>query len=63
MGHPKLDEFCRASSFRPDFLRACQRVFRDEVNPIFDQVETLRQENADLKAQVEKLSKRKPVAA
>ncbi len=63
MGHPLIDEFVRARDFRPDFLRRCQRVFREEVQPLFDERETLLTENADLKAQIEKLTKRKTVAA
>ena len=64
MGHPLVDEFVRARDFRPDFLRRCQRVFREEVQPLFDERDTLLTENADLKAQIEKLTvKRKTVAA
>jgi hypothetical protein len=63
MGHPRIDEFCRANTFKPEFLRMCQRVFRDEVNPVFDEVERLRAENADLKAQIEKIGKRAKVSA
>lgn len=60
MGHPLIDEFCRISgAFSPDFLRRCQRVFRGEVQPQLDEREVLLAENADLKAQIEKL-KAKP---
>jgi hypothetical protein len=51
MGHPLIDEFCRAHDFRPDFLRRCQREFR-EVQSHLDQREALLTENADLKAQL-----------
>lgn len=62
MGHPVIDEFCRAREFRPDFLRRCQRIFRDEVIPLLDEREHLLRENADLKAQLERTGKRKVVA-
>jgi hypothetical protein len=57
MGHPLVDEFCRAKTpdLRPDFFRRCQRVFRDEVNPVYDEAIRLREENADLKAKLEAL--------
>lgn len=60
MGHPLIDEFCRAGSsqLRPEFFRRCQRVFRDEVNPVFDEAERLREENADLKAKLEALQQK-----
>jgi regulator of replication initiation timing len=53
MGHPLIDEFCRAHDFRPDFLRRCQRVFRDEINPLLEEREQLLVENAHLKAQLD----------
>ncbi|MGE0451783.1 MAG: hypothetical protein AB7Q29_19575 [Vicinamibacterales bacterium] len=57
MGHPLIEEFCRVSgAFSPEFLRRCQRVFREEVQPQLDEREHLLIENADLKAQVEKLT-------
>ena len=57
MGHPLIDEFCRANTFRPDFLRRCQQVFREEINPALGELEVLRTENAELKA---KATKAKP---
>ena len=47
MGHPLIDEFCRAHDFKPEFLRRCQREFRDIVNPLID---TLEADNARLRA-------------
>lgn len=58
MGHPLIEEFCRAHDFRPDFLRRCQRVFREEVQPQFDERDALLVENADLKAKLKTLSEK-----
>jgi len=55
MGHELIAEFCRAHTFQDNFLRRCQRVFRDEVQPQLDERETLLAENATLKAQLEQL--------
>jgi regulator of replication initiation timing len=55
MGHPLLDEFCRSGLPRPEFFRRCQRVFREEVTPVYDEAITLRTENAELRDQLEKL--------
>lgn len=66
MGHPLVDEFVRARDFRPEFLRRCQRVFREEVQPALDATQALTTENASLRAQVEALmakSSKKTVAA
>jgi len=52
MGHPLIEEFCRAHTLRPDFFRRCQRVFRDEVQAQLDERERLLIENADLKQQL-----------
>lgn len=52
MGHPLIDEFCRAHELQPTFFRRCQREFRSEVQPLLDQREVLIVENADLKAQL-----------
>lgn len=67
MGHPLLEEFCRAKTpdLRPDFFRRCQRVFRDEVNPVYDEGVQSREvigqkdaEIAELKAKLESLQTR-----
>jgi len=56
MGHPLLDEFCRAKSLlRPEFFRRCQRVFNAEVTPQLDEIETLRTKYAELEAKLEAL--------
>lgn len=56
MGHPLIDEFCRqAGELRPDFFRRCQRVFRDEVQPVLDEAEALRTENARLQQEIARL--------
>lgn len=61
MGHPLIDEFCRAQTLHPDFIRRCQRVFREDVQPLIDQGEQAIAENVELKAQIAKLrDKRKP---
>ena len=36
MGHPLIDEFCRAYSLDQSFLRRCQREFREQVQPLLD---------------------------
>jgi hypothetical protein len=59
MGHPLIEEFCRAHDFRPDFLRRCQRVFRDEVQPLIDERERLLVENADLKAELATIDRKR----
>lgn len=59
MGHPLIDEFCRIYSpdgMRTEFFRRCQRVFRDEVQPQLDERDRLLEENATLKADLEKLT-------
>jgi hypothetical protein len=60
MGHPLIDEFCRAKSpdLRPEFFRRCQRVFRDEVTPRLDNEERLIAENEELKAKLASLQER-----
>ncbi len=63
MGHPTIDEFCRAHDFQAHFLRRCQRVFREEVQPQLDERERLLDENAALKAQIETLTRGKKVSA
>jgi hypothetical protein len=42
------------------FFRRMQRVLRDEVQPMLDERDRLLAENAELRAEVEKASKRKP---
>lgn len=56
MGHPLVDEFCRAHQLDPSFLRRCQRVFRDEVQPQIDERTVLLEENATLKATLKELT-------
>ena len=59
MGHPLIDEFCRINSLenmRFDFFRRCQRVFREDVQPQLDERERLLEENAALKADLERLT-------
>lgn len=65
MSRALLEEFCRVSGLelRPEFFRRCQREFRDGILPLFEEVETLRAENATLKAQVEKKPRREAVPA
>lgn len=55
MGHALVEQFCQAHTFQDQFLRRCQRVFRDEVMPQLDERDALIAENADLKAQLEQL--------
>ena len=59
MGHPAIHEFCRVKSMgslRLDVFRRMQRLFRDEVNPRLDERDRLLEENAALKAEVERLT-------
>lgn len=56
MGHPLIDEFCRqAGDLRPDFYRRCQRVFRDEVQPALDELDTVKAEIARLQQEIARL--------
>lgn len=63
MGHPLVDEFCRAADLKPTFIRRCQRVFREEVQTQLDERERLLEDNAHLKAQLEKLQTKKKQAS
>jgi hypothetical protein len=59
MGHPLIEAFCRQSGqLQPEFYRRCQRVFRDEVQPMLDERDRLLEENAALKAQLEKQNRK-----
>jgi hypothetical protein len=59
MGHPLIEAFCRQSGqLQPEFYRRCQRVFRDEVQPMLDERDRLIEENATLKAQLEKQNRK-----
>lgn len=61
MGHPIIDEFCRVHSLQnlqPIAFRRMQRIMRDEVQPQLDERDRLLVENADLREQVERLSKK-----
>ena len=58
MGHPTIDEFCRAKDFQPHFLRRCQREFREQVQPQLDRLEAVEAENTSLKAQLARLQER-----
>jgi hypothetical protein len=63
MAHPIIEEFCRIHSperMQTIFFRRMQRVLRDEVQPMLDERDRLLAENAELRAEVEKASKRKP---
>lgn len=51
MSVPLLDEFCRAQTLRPEFLRRCQRELRDAIVPQLDERDRLLVENAALKAE------------
>lgn len=58
MGHPLIDEFCRAQTFQTSFLRRCQREFREIVQPLLDERDVLLGENAVLKAALAKAGKK-----
>lgn len=56
MGHPTIEEFCRAGDLRPGMLRRFQREFREVIQPLLAEreqllieVEQLRAENTSLK--------------
>lgn len=53
MGHALIDEFARASTLHPDFLRRCQRVFKTEIQPMLDERESLLLENLALRQELE----------
>lgn len=55
MGHPLIDEFARANTLHPEFLRRCQRVFKSEVQAQLDERDRLLEDNAALKAELEVL--------
>lgn len=57
MGHPLIDEFCRSAELQPHFIRRCQRVFREEVQPMLDERERLLEQNEGLKHENERLKK------
>ena len=62
MGHPIIDEFCRVYSLtnlQNQSFRRMQRILRDEVQPQLDERERLLVENEALRAEVEKLSRKK----
>lgn len=41
MADPKLEEFCRAHDFKPNFLRDMQRYLRDEIQPKLEERDRL----------------------
>ena len=63
MGHPLIEEFCRAHELQPHFLRRCQREFREIIQPMLDERDVLLAENTELKAKLEKATKKKTEAA
>ncbi len=59
MAHPIIEEFCRIYSLatlQNVPFRRMQRIMRDEVQPMLDERDKLLVENAELRAQIEKLS-------
>jgi len=59
MADPLLEEFARApGSLRPDFFRRVQRHIRDVINPQLDERDRLLEENAQLRADLDKSKKR-----
>ena len=59
MGHPLLDELCRIygpDDMRFEFFQRVKRACRDEINPMLDERARLLEENAALKADLEKLT-------
>lgn len=53
--HPLLEQFCRAAEFRPEFLRRCQREFREQLAPLLDERDRVLAENIELKARIDAL--------
>lgn len=54
MGHPAIDEMNRCyslGSVQSQAFRRWQRVLRDEVNPVWDDYQRLKDENEALKAE------------
>lgn len=67
MSRALVEEFCRISglALKPEFFRRCQREFRDNILPLYDERDRLLEENASLKADLEKATAkaRKAVAS
>jgi regulator of replication initiation timing len=65
MAHPLIEQFCKihtADRMNTIFFRRMQRELRDVIQPMLDERDRLLVENAELRAEVEKTSKRKPKA-
>lgn len=60
MADPKLEEFCRAHDFKPNFLRDMQRYLRDEIQPKLEERERLLDEVSSLKAKTSREPKVRP---
>ena len=60
MSRALIEEFCRISglALKPEFFRRCQREFRDNVLPLYDERDRLLEENTALKADLEKATER-----
>src|SRR5688572_10984044 len=56
MADPKLEEFCRAHDFKPNFLRDMQRYLRDEIQPKLEEREQLLAEREERKKRPTKLT-------
>jgi len=59
MEDPMLDQFCRANTLQSHFFRQFQRYCRDVIQPKLNEREALLEENARLKADLEKLTAKK----
>lgn len=62
MGHPLLDEFIRIpgiGSCQPHFFNRCQRVMRDEIQPLLDERDRLLVENETLRVDLAKTTESK----
>lgn len=52
MAHPIIEEFCRAGELRPGMLRRFQRDFRETIQALLNERDTLLTENDALKAEI-----------
>lgn len=60
MPNALLAEFCRAATLSPTFIRRCQREFHKQLQPVWDEAQALREENADLTRQLEEIKANPP---
>lgn len=55
---PTIEEFCRAKELQLGPMRRMQRYFKDVIQPKLETIDALTAENTELKATVERLTKK-----